>query len=147
MKKTTILLCACFALLTSCGDKDPSHDSGAHGEGEAAHEEHGPHGGELIEIGDHLAHIEVLHDDDAGKLNLFALDTDMKPIALDKAPFLNLMTDAGPKQLKATALGTLKSEWVFSDSALKSEPEGARLRIVLRGVTYTPELPHDEADH
>ena len=147
MKATILLLGACLALLASCSDDEDSHDDGKDGSGAGAHEEHGPHGGELIELGEHVAHLEVVHDDDAGTITLYALDSDLQPTALAKAPVLNLMTSSGSKQVVATARGSAEAEWIFRDPELKGEPEGARLRVVLNGVTYTPDLPHHHDDH
>ncbi len=142
MKSTMMLLAAALVFLTACGDSEDSHDHESNPAAASGHAEHGPHGGELIELGDHVAHLEVVHDDDSGTITLYSLDADLKPTTLSKAPVLNFVAGSGPKQVTATPKGGSKSEWVFSDPALKGEPEGARLRVVLNGVTYAPDLPH-----
>lgn len=147
MRPMMMLLVASLALLGACGNGDHSHDHEKDTAATPGHAEHGPHQGELIELGAHVAHLEVLHDEDAGTITLYSLDAELKPIALTKAPVLNLPTSAGQKQVVATARGGSSSEWVFSDPALKGEPEGARLRVVLNGVTYTPDLPHHHEGH
>lgn len=145
MKPALMFLIASLALLGACS-KSESHQN-QKTEASTTHATHGPHDGELIELGDHVAHLEVVHDEDAGTLVLYPLDADLKPTTLTKAPVLNLQTSAGPKQLTATARGGSQSEWQFKDASLKDEPEGARLRVVLGGVTYTPDLPHQHEGH
>lgn len=93
-----------------------------------------------------MAHLEVLHDEEAGTITMYALSADLAPTELASAPVLNLIVGGGPKQIEATGGGP-SAEWVFSDPALKGEPEGARLRVVLDGVTYTPDLPHQHGEH
>jgi hypothetical protein len=138
---------AALAILGACGDDEDRHDHGNEVIGGGGHDKLGPHGGDLIELGDHVAHLEVVHDSEAGTLTLHVLDAGMKPTSLTTAPVLSLPTTAGPLQLVATVSGSGSSEWVFSDQTLKAEPDGARLRVVLGGVTYTPEVPHDQAGH
>ena len=139
--KLAWMMIPALAIFGACGNDEDAHDHSKDGAG--GHAEHGPNGGELIELGDHVAHLEVIHDEDAGTVTLYALDAKLKPKPLSQAPVLNLPTDAAPKQVVATAQGDSNSEWLFSDPALKGEPEGARLRVVMDGVTYTPDLPHD----
>lgn len=145
MKATMMLLIASAALLSACGKSESHQNQQKKPEVAAAHAEHGPHDGELIELGDHVAHLEIVHDEDAGTIALYALDANLKPTALTEAPVLNLPTDSGPKQVTAIARSGSTSDWLFSDPALEGEPEGARLRVVLNGVTYTPELPHQHS--
>jgi hypothetical protein len=146
MKTIAMLLIASIALLSACGNaEDPKANKKVPAK-HSSHDEHGPHGGELIELGQHEAHLEVVHDDAAGTITLYALDANLKPIALAKGPVLNFNASSGPKQLVATAVRGSSTEWIFSDPSLRDEPEGARLVVVLNGITYTPELPHGH-DH
>lgn len=147
MKPTKMLLMVSLVFLSACGKSEDQQNQPKKPEVNATHSEHGPHGGELIELGDHVAHLEIVHDENAGTIALYVLDADLKPTALAEAPVLNLPISSGPKQVTATARAGSNSEWLFSDPVLKGEPEGARLRIVLDGVTYTPELPHQHEGH
>lgn len=77
-----------FALmLTGCGDgaggddhgHDHAHNGEHHHENEAdvgadGHHHEAPHGGALIAIGDHFAHVELVVEADAGRLSLYVLD-------------------------------------------------------------------------
>ncbi len=147
MKPALMFLIASLALLGACGKSESHQKQQQKPEASTTHAAHGPNDGELIELGDHVAHLEVVHDEDEGTILLYALDADLKPTTLTKAPVLNLQTSSGPKQLTATARGGSQSEWQFSDASLKGEPEGVRLRVVLDGVTYTPDLPHHHEGH
>jgi hypothetical protein len=142
--KHTILSLALAAALVACtekGTESHDHDDDGHDHGHA----HEPkHGGTLIELGDHEAFAEVKLDHDAGKATLWIyIGEDMKPGEPDTAPILNLMAGDKPKQLTATKEG---DHWIFSDAALESEPENARLRLVIAGKTHQPPLEHDH-DH
>lgn len=45
----------------------------SHG-GHAHHHHEAPHGGTLIALGDHFAHLEVIHDATEGRITIYALD-------------------------------------------------------------------------
>jgi hypothetical protein len=47
---------------------------------EHAHPEHGPHGGDLIELGKEEYHLELLHDEKAGVVAFFLLDSTAKKV-------------------------------------------------------------------
>jgi hypothetical protein len=105
----------------------------------AAHSHaHGPHGGGLVCIGDHIAHMEALHDPNMGTVTVYVLDADNKMIAPDKAPILSLMTDEGSMQLEAESFG---GAWLFEDDILLDPLEKGRVRIVLGDKTYTCDMP------
>ncbi|MFH2001583.1 MAG: hypothetical protein ABIK28_18005, partial [Planctomycetota bacterium] len=70
----------------------------AHGH---AHME-GAHGGTLLEVGDHVAHLELIHDHENGKYVLHVTGEDMKtPLNADNPPLINLKTADGPKQIES----------------------------------------------
>lgn len=77
----------CIALLAACGGSEspaPSVDTAEHAHD--AHHDHdhdhdghhhhheAPHGGTLIELGDHVAHLEAVLDPESGLLTLYVLD-------------------------------------------------------------------------
>ena len=111
-----------------------------------AHAHEAKHGGELTELGAHEGFLETKLDHDAGTLSVWIYlgeeMTDTRPAA---APVLNLMTKDGAKSLTAVEQSGV---WVFSDTALKGEPEKARFRFTVGGTIYTPALAHEHAhDH
>ena len=62
-----ILSLASTALISSCGD-DHHHGKGL------PHSHVAPHGGTLIECGDHQYNLEVVHDSASGDLEIYVLD-------------------------------------------------------------------------
>lgn len=99
------LPCLLAALLFAAGcSKSP--DSGKH----AAHGAHvhvAPHGGTLVEIGDHAYNVELLRDPAAGKLTAWILDAHAENFVRLKAPELAFVAmPAGqftPLKLRAVA--------------------------------------------
>jgi hypothetical protein len=111
---------------------------------EAKHEHahgHGPHEGELAEVGDKDDHhVEIKHDDAAGKITLWILAGDAKTIVkIADAPKLNLKSKQGNKQLEMKAAG---DGWEASDELLKEEPEGRVQVILADGKKYNVKLEH-----
>lgn len=115
--------------------------------------EHGPHKGELIELGDEEYHAELLHDKTS--VTIYVLDsTAKKDVAIDVAApvVINLKQNGKPAQfaLKASpqpsdAKG--KSSKFTSDSAdlaklINDHHADARLRIVIEGKTFNAKIEH-----
>ena len=138
MIKTALALLAATAL-AACSGEEKSEDPAPPG-GQA----HGPHGGHILEVGAHVAHLEVLHDEEAGKLTIYVLGPDEKtalPVA--KPPQLKLKTSAGPKVIDTKAQDATGAVFTVTDAALKGrEPEG-RISIEVNGKVYNPDLEHD----
>lgn len=146
---TTLLLS--LALVACGGDSGPAPDGGAAGPhaAEAAHDHGapGPHGGAIAVVGDHVAHLEALHDEALGRVTVYVMDTNDEELELDQEPLLGLLTDAGSTQVRPTARG---DAWIFEHGALQGHPEQARFRIVLAGRTYRVDMPcshEDEHEH
>ena len=129
------------AALVACGDHGHDHgDEGGHDD----HAHSAKHGGELVELGAHEGFLETKIDHGAGTLKMWIyMGEEMVDTRPASAPVLNLVTKDGPKTLTAVEDGGV---WVFSDPALKEEPENARFRFTAGGKTYTPALAHDH-DH
>lgn len=144
--KTLILTLVTAVAIVGCGEEAKHVDHGQETEEHHAHE--AKHGGDLIALGDHEGFLEVKLDHDAGTLSAWVfMGEGMSPASLDSAPILNLMTDAGPKQLTAEMSD---GAWVFADEVLKGEPQSPRFRLVVAGKTYSPEWDHHaeaEGDH
>lgn len=76
----TRALLLCLLMTPGCGDHhghDHDHDHGTEAtsdHGSEGHEHVAPHGGVLIPIAQGSANVEVLHDADAGSLELYFLD-------------------------------------------------------------------------
>jgi hypothetical protein len=83
-----------FAVLAGCGKRDPhaGHDHGGH-----VHK--APHGGHLVELGDHAANLELVRDDAAGKLTAYVLDGHAENFVRIAAPSISLTAyAAGARQ-------------------------------------------------
>ncbi|MCA9443409.1 MAG: hypothetical protein KC964_21590 [Candidatus Omnitrophica bacterium] len=76
------------------GDHDHEHAEGGHG-----HTHEAPHGGTLVAVGDHFAHLEIVLDPETGKMTAYVLDGEAEnPIRLKQGSMefsLALKTDNG----------------------------------------------------
>lgn len=66
---------------TGADDKDDHDHAHEHGD----HEHKAPHGGALAELGEHAAHVEIVIDEDSGKITAYILDAHAEnPLAADQ---------------------------------------------------------------
>lgn len=89
----TALLCT----LAACAKKDEhaGHDHSAH----AQHAHAAPHGGTLIELGEHAFNVELVRDAATGKLTAYLLDGHAENFVRVSAPSFEITaTVAGAKQ-------------------------------------------------
>jgi hypothetical protein len=139
-----------------CTAEKPTHvGDGELGHGDHAHASVGPHGGELIELGEEEYHAEVVHGAD---VVIYVLDAAAKsPVAINATEVtLNLTHDGASEQflLKASpqaqeAAGT-SSKFQSSESELVSDlAEGhAEVQLVLsvNGKQYRGNLEHEHEE-
>lgn len=157
---TTLLALFAAFLLGACGDKDAEHGHGPDDDHDHAHEEHGEgeHGGAILELGAHEAHLELLHKPDTGAVSVWVLDQDLKELPIADPVVLNLVFESGPKQLTGTPVSPKDGKtahWSFRDEALKGEPKSGRIQVKVGGKTYNPEYDdghdhdheHEDDDH
>lgn len=136
MTRRPSLTIAIALALVACGGEEEGHE----GHGEAGHEAHeARRGGTLVEFGDHEGHVEVKHDDAAGKVSIWVYDAEMNELALDGAPVLNFTGPDGPCQVEGKGEG---AAWTFEHEDLKGEPGNARFKLVAGGRPYTPSWEH-----
>jgi hypothetical protein len=99
--KTLHVLLGVLALtaFSACGQKTEH----AHG----AHVHKAPHGGTLVELGDHAYSLELVRDNVAGRLTAYVLDGHAEKFVRIKAPTIDLIAMPGgkftPVSLKAVA--------------------------------------------
>lgn len=136
-------------------DAQQEHEHGAGHE----HPAHGPHEGDLIELGDEEYHAEFVHDEKTCDVTIYVLDSSAKEaVAIEATEIvINLKHDGKPLQHR------LKAEPQEGDAEGKSSrfvsksndglcheiDEGgadARLQITIAGKSYTGEIVHDH-DH
>lgn len=144
MTRMTVLSCLSTFLFAGCTSEEEAPPQAPPA---ADAHEHGPHGGHMLELGDHVAHLEVVHDDAAGRMTLYLFGADAKtPMPIAKPPELKLTTTAGPKVLVSRPESGTAGEsnaFVVVDDLLKGgEPEG-RVSVEIGGRQYNPDLAHD----
>lgn len=159
----TTLTCASLAAclgITGCG-KDPSGVETSpppatvesHG-----HPTEGPHHGNLIELGNEEYHAELVHDEQAGTITVYILDSSaMRAVPIDATELtVNLSHDGHAEQFSLAAnpesndpLGKA-SRFTSSDAELSEEldHEGAEAQLVasINGKQFRGALSHDH-DH
>lgn len=75
----SLLLCSVLAAVGCTGEKPaPKANGGGDGEHTHSHAEHGPHGGQVLGIGDEEYHAEFVLDEASGKVTVYLLDKDIK---------------------------------------------------------------------
>lgn len=135
-------------LLVAAACSDEKHGTEPSKASAATHGHEGPHGGHLVEVGDHVAHLEVMHDEAAGKMTIYVLGPDAKSALTGaNAPQVKLTTDAGPKVLSTTAISGEPGAFAVTDQALKVHGPEGRISIAIGGKNYNPALEHHHEDH
>jgi len=148
-----VLLCILGLLIVpGCGTDEPDQTSSedtAAADTENAHGHshlEGPHGGTLLDVGDHAAHLEVIHDHENGKFVLHVFGEDMKtPLNADAAPLINIKTADGPKQIESRAVEGA-STFEAEDPGLKGDALEGQIVLAANGKRYYVPLP-DQHDH
>ncbi len=150
----------CFAV--GCGSRKPDapgspspsseknshdgHDHDAHRGHNHEDEHEGPHGGHVVELGrDHQYHLEIVEDEQAKSVILYALDRNMKPLRLDvPSVVFNLVVEGKPRsfELPADSPGTFRSKTADLFSALHDRGATGKVRIVIDGSPYTGDVEH-----
>ena len=144
MKIYKYLLCL-FVLLTQisfANDHDHDHD---HDHIKAKY------GGEILEVGEHLAFIEVVHNEAAGKLTLHISDKEGKTLTLNDSPRLNLtdLMSKKRKQLITQSIQIVKDKstaYESNDKIFKSEEFELVISLKINQKYYRVKVEHDH-DH
>ncbi|MCK6460707.1 MAG: hypothetical protein L6Q95_12540 [Planctomycetes bacterium] len=145
-----------LALLAACGGKDAPKD-GHGGHDHEAGEEHAhahgeaPHGGEILDLGNGAAHLEIIHDHDGGNMTVYVLGADMKTLIAVEKPAVNIMTTGGPATVDLTPVEPgadgKAACWKGSHEGLKADPWDGRIRVTIDGKTYQSPLEGEAHDH
>lgn len=101
-----------------------------------AHPTKGPHGGDLLELGNEEYHAELVHDDAAGTVTIFILDAHAEAaVPIDATELtINLKHDGQAEQFKLAA------------SPDASDPPGKSSRFKSSGAELGEDLEHEGAD-
>lgn len=138
-KTQTILFLVAALLLDGCGGDHPH----SHG-----HTHTAPHGGELVELGNHAFNLEILHDDVAGTLGVYVLGGHAERYIRIEQPSIAMKLKSGDEQLDLelqavadeitketvgdTSYFSAQSDW------LKKEGIGGTIdSIKIKGTSYS----------
>jgi hypothetical protein len=159
MNEKPVWYFGCFILLIvlglafGCGKSEPGEEPAqeakvAEEEAEGGHShEEGPHGGSVVVVGDHVAHLEIIHHCEDTKLAIYILGEDMKtPVEADGDVLLNIKTVEEPTQITAKPLEGASS-FEFVDPVLGSHELEGQVVLPLMGKTYYVTLPEHAHEH
>jgi hypothetical protein len=118
---TPIALLA-FAFATGCGQREPTPTAVAAG----GHVHQAPHGGTLVELGQHTFNLEFVLDRAAGKLTAYVLDGHASNFVRIAAPSFDIVAFVGgerrPLTLRAVA-NTVTGETVGNTSQFEAQAD------------------------
>jgi len=158
MTQLSLSICAVVAF-GSAGCTRNSSQSPAPGasEHEHAHASAGPHGGSLIELGEEEYHAELVHDEAAGTVTVYLLDSAAKAaVPIDATEVvINLKHEGRGEQFKLAAsanpgdLPGKSSRFVSQDAELAADldREGAeaQIAVTINGKPYRGSIEHEHA--
>lgn len=134
LSRLTLALLALFAF-AACGKKDP-HAGHNHG----GHSHTAPHGGKLVELGDHAYNLELVRDSAAGKLTAYVLDGHAENFIRIEAPSIAVIATVGGQQqtllLRAVA-NPATGETVGATSQLEAQADWLKGTAAIEGVIKT----------
>lgn len=122
---------------------------------EHAHASAGPHGGSLIELGEEEYHAELVHNEQAGTVTVYVLDSAAKAsVAIDAADaIINLKHDGRGEQFKLAAApdqgdpAGKSSRFISSDAELAAdldhEDAAPQLVMTINGKQYRGAVAHE----
>ena len=166
MKYLFALTLACFTLL-GCSEKDVQVSEAPEASGPVeidemppmiemdGHPEHGPHGGELVELGKEAFHIEMMHG--TGAVAMYVLDgSATQPVAIEAEKLtVSLKHDGEVKSFELPANPQAEDESGKSSRFTSTSAEmdqwmeaGAEGAVILQidGKSFTGKISHDH-DH
>jgi hypothetical protein len=140
----------------------PSSDSVAEehsGHDHGAHEEAGPNGGHLVELGNEEYHVEWTHDDQSGLVSLYVLDAAAKelvPIASDAITITAKVSEAKEYRLPAVAASgdppksatfELKNPELVVNLKMAGQGADVSVAVTINGKDYHGEFEHHDHGH
>lgn len=126
------LLFGLVAFLPACGKKSGTAEGHAH-----AHAHTAPHGGTLVELGEHAYNLELLRDRASGKLTAWILDGHAENPVRIKAPSIALIAMPGgkytPLPLQAVA-NPITGETVGDTSQFEAQADWLKTADEFAGI-------------
>ena len=133
----SLIVLGTISLLGCAPASGPTPQASAHEDHphQHAHASRGPHGGEIIELGNEDFHAELVHDDRAGNVTIYFLDASAQNAApIDAVEVnVNLRHDGQAQQFRLAAL------------ADQGDPQGRASRFVSAQQELANELDHGQA--
>jgi len=123
-----------LALACGCGR---SHDHAAEPGHAHTHQHAAPHGGMLVEVGNHQFNVELVHDAATGTLTLYTLDAHAENFVRTAMPAIELSVTAGGKARTLTLLpvaNTATGETVGATSQYQAEAAWLKDASGLTGI-------------
>jgi len=162
-KHVTTVLSLGLLLLTGCGQGEKSGGPVTSSPPATVdvhnHPSEGPHHGGLVELGNEEYHIEIVHDDDAGTVTAYVLDSSAKvavPINASEI-MVNLSHDGQAEQFALAASPQSgdppgkSSKFVSNDTELAEDLDNdavsAQLVVTINGKPYRGAIQHDHDSH
>lgn len=145
------LTLAAATFLSGCAKQSTDNDRNGSSAAAAAHDHNfpAPHGGTLVELGNHLYLLELVHDPAAGKLTAYLLDAHAENFIRSPLAAIDLLVsrDGAPAPLSLVAVAnSATGETVGNSAEFAAEAEwlktAAPLNITIpilmfRGATFT----------
>jgi hypothetical protein len=122
-----ILAIAALIALPGCGDPDPEDDNAqdedkqGEGEDDHAHPTHGPHDGDLIELGNEEYHAEIVRSETAVTVYLLDGAAKMGPTIEGESINLNLSHHGDAKQYALTGVADEDAPGKFAEFTSSDE--------------------------
>jgi hypothetical protein len=157
------LAALCLLGLIGCGKGQPGAPGGSAAPEEHAHDDEGPHGGHIIELGTEEYHAELTHAEDSHKVGIYLLGKDAKTAMPIEAASVNIIVkvDDKPSQYVLPAVPQegetggkssyfeLDSEPLHTVVSGESEAKSklARLSLDIAGKAYGGVIETEAHDH
>ena len=171
----TVLVSAVSVWLAGCNPAAPpsstsgsgttdSHEHEGHGHEGHDHAHHGPHGGDIMAIGEEQYHAEWKHDDATGTVTFYILDAEAKkevPIAAEKITIDVKLGEKDPITYELLAVNPVGDEkktaqFEIVDQELLAVIEGltpeakgvtATLNVDINGTPFSQKIEKEAHDH
>ncbi|MGH7162308.1 MAG: hypothetical protein ACREID_02400 [Planctomycetota bacterium] len=110
-----------------------------------------PHGGEVLDLGDGDAHLEMIHDHAGGNVTVYVLGADLKtPIAVEM-PVIQINRKGLLIPISLTPIDPAPdgkaTGWKGSHVGLKADPWDGRIRVTIGDKNYQSPLEAEGHEH
>lgn len=129
-----VLALVSLGFFCSC-ERRPGHAEGAGAT--HAHQHAAPHGGMLVEVGDHQFNVELVHDAATGTLTLYTLDAHAENFVRTAMPAIELSVATGGQNRSLILLpvaNTATGETIGATSQYQAQAEGLKGATNLTGT-------------